>query len=78
MLVSRYEDKHYPIEVADPVDVIKLVMEQRGLRKIDMAAYMGGANRVSEVLSGKRALTLQMIANLHKGLNIPVEALIKV
>ena len=77
MMINAYEDKNYPIEPADPIAVIKYVMEQKGLKQADLAGYMGGKNR-SEVLNGKRALTLDMIRNLSKGLHIPVEALIQI
>ncbi len=51
-------------------------MEQRGLKQIDIAPYMGGKNRISEVMLGKRGLTTRMIRNLSAGIHIPVEALI--
>ena len=77
MMINAYEDKNYPIEPADPIAVIKYVMEQKGLEQADLAGYVGGKNQVSEVLGGKRALVLDMIRNLSRGLHIPVEALIR-
>jgi HTH-type transcriptional regulator/antitoxin HigA len=52
-------------------------MEQEQLSIADMQAYIGGANRVYEVLTGKRALSLAMIRRLHEGLHIPAEVLIR-
>ncbi|MBD0256817.1 MAG: helix-turn-helix domain-containing protein [Cytophagales bacterium] len=75
--INDYEEAHFRIEPAEPVEVIKYIMAQRGLRQVDLAPHMGGKNRVSEVLSGKRSLTIDMIRNLSKAFLIPVEALIK-
>ena len=76
ILVETYENKHYQIDPPDPVEAIKFRMEQMGLKQVDLAPLMGGKNRVSEVLSRKRALNLRMIRNLHKKLRIPAESLI--
>jgi len=77
-LINAYEEKNFKIEPADPVDVIKFVMEQKGLKQADLVEYMGGKNRVSEVLNRKRALTLDMIRSLSRALHIPLAALVKV
>lgn len=77
-LVEAYEEKHFPIDPPDPIEAIKFRMEQKGLRKVDLASMMGGKNRVSEVLSRKKPLTLKMIRNLHKEIGIPYESLIGV
>jgi len=77
-LVEHYEKKHYPIGPPDPIEAIKFRMEQMNLRKTDIAKYFGGKSKVTEVLRRKRNLTLKMIKNLHKGLNIPLESLIAV
>jgi len=76
-LVEAYEAKHFPMELADPVDAIKFAMEQKGLTPKDLEPMIGRLNRVYEILSGKRRLTLPMIWRLHEGLGIPAEALIK-
>ncbi|HEX8532106.1 MAG TPA: helix-turn-helix domain-containing protein, partial [Cytophagales bacterium] len=76
MLIKEYEDQQVHIKPADPVDVIKFVMEQQDLKQVDLAPLMGGKNRVSEVLSRKRALTLDMIRKLSQALHIPLEALV--
>jgi HTH-type transcriptional regulator/antitoxin HigA len=76
-LVEAYEAKHYPMEMADPVDAIKFTMEQRGLTARDLQPMIGQLNRVYEILNGKRMLTLPMIWRLHQAFGIPAEALIK-
>ena len=75
-LVTVYEDQHFPIPPPDPVEAIKFRMEQQGLTKDEMAAYLGHRSRVSEVLNRKRKLTLPMIRKLSSGLKIPLESLI--
>ena len=77
ILIEDYEDRHYPIGPPDPVEAIKFVMDQKGLRNKDLAPLMGGANRVSEILSRKRSLTLPMIRKLNKEFGIPAEVLIQ-
>lgn len=76
-LVEAYESKHFPMELPDPVDAIKFSMDQKGLTPKDLEPMIGRLNRVYEVLSGKRSLTLPMIWRLHEGLGIPAESLIK-
>jgi len=75
ILVEKYEDEHFPIDAPSPVEAIRFRMEQQGLTNKDLAEYLGGANRVSEVFSGKRTLSLRMIKRLHENLNIPYEVL---
>ena len=76
-LVEAWEAGHYPLDLPDPVEAIKYHMEQKGLSPKDLAPFIGGRNRVYEVLNRKRPLTLKMIQRLHKGLDIPAESLIK-
>jgi HTH-type transcriptional regulator / antitoxin HigA len=76
-LVEAYERQHFPLDLPDPVEAIKFVMDQRGLTVKDLEPMIGHANRVYEVLRYKRPLTLKMIRNLHNGLGIPAECLIK-
>ena len=75
-LIEAYENKHYPISAADPVEAIKFRMEQQGLTAKDLEPYIGSSGRVSEVLNHKRGLSLQMIKRLHDGLHIPYESLL--
>jgi len=76
-LIEAYEEKHHRISPPNPVDAIRYYMESRGLSRSDMEKYIGSRARVSEVLNRKRALTMEMIRNLHKGLGIPAEVLIQ-
>jgi HTH-type transcriptional regulator/antitoxin HigA len=75
-LVDAYESKHFPISAPDPVTAIKFQMEQRGLQRKDLEPMIGSRARVSEILTGKRALTLPMIRRLHLGLSIPIDLLV--
>jgi len=75
MLIEKYEDEHYPIDAPDPIEAIKFRMEQLDLSKSDLAEIIGYKSRVSEIFSRKRKLTLEMIRQLHKKLNIPYETL---
>ena len=77
LLVERYEREHFPIDIPDPVEAIRFRMAQEGLRQKDLEAYFPGKNRVSEVLNGKRPLSLGMIRALHRGLGIPAEVLLR-
>lgn len=76
ILVEAYEREHYPVLPPDPVEAIKFRMEQRGLSQKDIAPFLGGGNRVSEILHKKRKLTIAMIQNLHEKLEIPFESLL--
>jgi HTH-type transcriptional regulator/antitoxin HigA len=76
-LIEAYERKHYPLDLPDPVEAIKFVMEQRGLSVKDLQPMIGRSNRVYEILSRKRSLTLKMIWRLHQDLGIPAESLIR-
>jgi HTH-type transcriptional regulator / antitoxin HigA len=76
-LVEAWEARRYPLDLPDPIEAIKYHMEQSGLRPQDLVPFIGGRNRVHEVLAGKRSLTLKMIRRLHEGLGIPAESLIR-
>jgi len=77
-LVEAWEAKHYALDLPDPVEAIKYHMDQNDLVARDLVPFIGSRNRVYEVLSRKRPLTLTMIQRLHDGLGIPAESLIKV
>lgn len=77
-LVEVYETRHFPMETPDPIAMIKFQLEQQGLSRKDLEPMIGSRARVSEVLNGKRALTLPMIRRLHAGLHIPVDLLVGV
>lgn len=76
-LVEIYEEEKYPIDLPSPVTAIKFRMEQQGLKNKDLIPFIGSKSKVSEVLSGKRALSLNMIHKLHECLGIPAEVLIQ-
>lgn len=75
-LVLAYEAKHHRIDPPDPIEAIRFRMEQQGLSVKDLEQIIGKSNRVYEVLSGKRSLTLAMIRRLHLHLGIPAQVLI--
>lgn len=75
-LIEAYENKHYPIQHANPIEAIRFQMEQLNLEQKDLTPYLGVPSKVSEVLNGKRELSLTMIKKLHNGLRIPYESLI--
>lgn len=76
-LVEDYEKARFKFRKPGPVEAILFRMEEQGLRQKDIADILGGKNRASEILSGKRSLTLQMIRALHERLAIPPELLIR-
>lgn len=77
LLVDEYENKHYPIEAPDPIEAIKIRMEEMYLKQIDLVPEIGGKSRVSEILNKKRKLTVDMIRKLAIRLNLSAELLIK-
>jgi HTH-type transcriptional regulator/antitoxin HigA len=76
-LVEAYERAHFPMDLPDAVDAIRFRMEQAGLTIEDLEPVIGRKNRVYEVLSRRRPLTLRMIEGLHTKFGIPAESLIK-
>lgn len=77
LVIETYEKTRWPIDLPDPVDAILFRMDQQGLTRRDLEPYIGSRARVSEVLSGKRALSIRMIRALHERLGIPVEVLVQ-
>ncbi len=77
ILIDRYENENFPIEMPDPIEAIKFRMEQMGMKQKDLAELVGFKSRVSEILSKKRKLTLGMIRKLHSVLHIPTEVLVQ-
>ena len=73
VLVKDYEDRHYQIPGPDPIEMIKLKLEEKGLKQKDLEPIIGSKGYVSSVLSGKKELTLKMVRGLHKFLDIPAE-----
>lgn len=75
-LVAAYEEIHFPIESPDPVEAVKYLMEEKGLKSKDLVQYFGSKGLVSEFLNYKRSLSTRMIKALHDGLGIPYEILL--
>lgn len=75
-LVEAFEIEHFPIDAPDPIAAILFRMDQMGMDRKALEPFLGGRSRVSEVLSGKRSLSMRQIRKLHDGLNIPLENLI--
>ena len=77
MLIENYENKHYPIEAPDPIEAIKIRMEEMNLKQKDLVGILGGKSAVSEVLNRKKKLTVDMIRELERMLHISASILIK-
>lgn len=76
LLIDEYENINYPIEIPDPIEAIKIRMEEMQLKQIDLVDAIGGKSRVSEILNRKRKLTVEMIRNLTIRLNLSPSLLI--
>lgn len=76
-LIEAYEDKHFAIPEVDPVEFIRAQMQNTGRTQSDLATLLGSRPRASEVLSRKRALTVDMIYKLSSDWNLPAEALVR-
>jgi HTH-type transcriptional regulator/antitoxin HigA len=76
-LVRDYEHRRLAKACPDPLSAIQLRMRERGLKQKDLVPALGGKNRVSEVLAGKRSLTVAMIRALSASLDIPAELLVR-
>jgi HTH-type transcriptional regulator/antitoxin HigA len=76
-LVEAYERVNFPIDSPDPVEAILFRMEQMEIDRKALEPFLGGRNRVSEVLNRKRNLSMSQVRKLHDGLNIPLENLIR-
>ncbi|MBU1667666.1 transcriptional regulator [bacterium] len=77
LLIEKYEEKAWAISEPDPIEAIKLRMEQMHLKQQDLVPYIGNKSKVSEVLNRKVGLSLNMIYNLAKGLHLPLEVLVQ-
>lgn len=76
ILIRDYEDKHYKIESPDPIEAIKIEMEEQGLKQKDLIPYFGSKEMVSQILNRKRPLTLKIIKNLYHNFGISAETLL--
>lgn len=77
MLIEKYEEKEWAISEPDPIEAIKVRMEQMHLKQKDLIPYIGNKSKVSEVLNRKVGLSLSMIRNIATGLHLPFESLIQ-
>lgn len=76
LLVKAYEDEHYPVPLPDPIEAIKLSMQERGWKTKDLVPLLGSKSYVSQVLNRKKPLTAQMMRTLHRQLGVPAEILL--
>jgi HTH-type transcriptional regulator/antitoxin HigA len=76
LLIEKYEEKHWAISEPDPIEAIKIRMQQMNLKQNDLVTYIGNSSKVSELLNRKISLSLTMIKNLASGLHLPFETLI--
>jgi HTH-type transcriptional regulator/antitoxin HigA len=70
VLIDSYEEEHYPIRAASPVEVLQELVSANDLRQKDLAPLLGTESIVSEVLSGKRPLTRRHIEKLSARFNV--------
>ena len=77
LLIDLDEKTKTPIDLPDPIEAIKFRMEQMGYRQKDLAEVLGLKSRVSEILNGKRKLTLDMIRKLNEELGISADVLVR-
>jgi HTH-type transcriptional regulator / antitoxin HigA len=76
LIIEDYERKHWPIEPPDAIDAIRYGMETGGYSQADLGRLLGSRQRASDILTGKRLLTMRMVWRLHREWGIPAEALI--
>ena len=76
LLIENYENQYYPIEAPDPIEAIKIRMEEMEIKQKDLVGVIGGKSRVSEILNKKKRLTVDMIRNLEKMLHISASILV--
>lgn len=76
LLIENYENEHYPIEAPDPIEAIKIRMEELNMRQKDLVGIIGGKSRVSEILNRKKRLTVEMIRELERILQISASVLV--
>jgi HTH-type transcriptional regulator/antitoxin HigA len=77
ILIEKYEEEEFPIDLPDPIEAIKFRMEQLGLKQKDLASVIGLKSRSSEILNRKRKLSLNLIRKISLKLQIPTDVLIQ-
>jgi len=76
-LIAEYERRHWLIDPRDPGAAIRARMEQAGYIQADLARLLGSRSRASEILAGRRGLTMEQVRRLHAAWQIPADALIQ-
>jgi len=76
MMIDNYENERYPIDAPDPIEAIKIRMEEMNLKQKDLVGVIGGKSRVSEILNKKKRLTVDMIRELERILHISASVLV--
>lgn len=76
LLIKAYEDVHYPIPTPDPIEAVKLKMQEKGIKNKDLAAWIGSKSYVSALLNRKKPLTLRIAQLFHQKLGIPADVLL--
>jgi len=76
LLIENYENQHYPIEAPDPIEAIKIRMEEMNLKQKDLVGIIGGKSRVSEILNKKKRLTVDIIRELERILHISASVVV--
>ena len=76
LLIKQYEDVHYPVPVPDPIEVIKLKMQDMGIKNKDLVGKVGSNGYVSALLNKRKPLTLELAKLFHRELSIPAEVLL--
>ncbi len=73
LLVSSYEDEHYPLPKSTPERIVRYLMQQQGLKQRDLIPEFGNESAVSMFLSGQRELTVKQIVGLSQRFHLPAE-----
>jgi HTH-type transcriptional regulator/antitoxin HigA len=76
ILIENFENEHYPIEAPDPIEAIKIRMDEMNLKQKDLVGIIGGKSSVSEILNKKKRLTVDMIRELERILHISASVLV--
>ena len=76
MLIDNYENQYFTIETPDPIEAIKIRMEEMNIKQKDLVGVIGGKSSVSEILNKKKRLTVDMISELERVLNISASVLV--
>lgn len=76
MLIDNYENQYFPIEAPDPIEAIKIRMQEMNIKQKDLVGIIGGKSSVSEILNKKKRLTVDMIRELERVLNISASVLV--